>query len=82
MMVEEVSMSAVKTEAIRLIEGLPDSSDWMEVAYRMYVRAKIEQGLADVRAGRIVPHEQVMREMDEWLSSLGQPKPGPTSDKS
>jgi predicted transcriptional regulator len=82
MMAGEVRMSAVKTEAIRLIEGLPDSSDWMDVAYRLYVRAKIEQGLADSRAGRVVPHDQVMREMDEWLSSLGPSQPSPTSDAS
>ena len=64
-------MSAVKTEAMRIIERLPDESDWREVAYRMYVRAKIAQGLADVEAGRVIPHDQVMVEMEEWLSSLG-----------
>jgi predicted transcriptional regulator len=82
MMALEANMSAVKTEAIRLIEGLPETSDWIDVAYRLYVRAKIEQGFADARSGNVVPHDQVMREMDEWLSSLGQPQPSPTSDES
>jgi predicted transcriptional regulator len=30
--------------------------------------AAVEEGLADARAGRTVPHEQVMREMDELLA--------------
>jgi predicted transcriptional regulator len=30
--------------------------------------AAVEEGLADARAGRTVPHEQVMRELDEFLA--------------
>jgi predicted transcriptional regulator len=37
--------------------------------------------MADVEAGRGVPHDQVMREMEEWLASLGQKMPdGDSSD--
>jgi predicted transcriptional regulator len=75
-------MSTVKLEAIRLIEKLPDTSDWSDIAYRLYVRAKVAQGLADAEAGKVVPHDQVMREMDEWLASLGRTLPGPTSNGS
>ena len=75
-------MSAVKLEAIRLIEGLPETSDWSEIAYRLYVRAKIERGLADEQSGNVVPHDQVMREMDEWLRSLGPQPPATTSNGS
>ena len=62
-------MSAVKIEAARMIERLPDDTDWTTVAYRFYVRALIESGLADAEAGRVVSHEDVVQEMDEWLAS-------------
>ncbi|MDB5311482.1 MAG: hypothetical protein JWO38_5684 [Gemmataceae bacterium] len=75
-------MSAVKAEAIRLIERLPEESGWLDVAYRLYVRAKIEQGLADARVGNVIPHDQVMQEMGEWLASLGRPLPASISDES
>lgn len=72
-------MRVVNAEAIRLIERLPVGSDWLDVAYRIYFRAKIEQGLADIEAGKGLPHDQVMREMEEWLASLGRPQPATTS---
>ncbi len=31
--------------------------------YELYVRQKIEQGFADIDAGRTVPHEQVKAEL-------------------
>lgn len=81
-MLLEVFMSAIKTEAIQLIEKLPEAADWIQIAYRLYLRAKIEQGLADVENGNEHSHDQVMREMDEWLTSLGQEQPAPTSNGS
>ncbi len=31
-------------------------------------RAAVEEGLADARAGHTIPHEQVMREIEELLA--------------
>ena len=31
--------------------------------YELYVRQKIEQGLADIDAGRTLPHEQLKAEL-------------------
>jgi hypothetical protein len=69
-------MSAIKAEAARMLEKLPDDADWKTLAYRFYVRAAVEQGMAEIEAGRGVPHDQVMREMEEWLASFGQKMPG------
>jgi predicted transcriptional regulator len=38
----------------------PSSDD----AYREYVIAKIERGLADVKAGRVVPHAEVLAQLE------------------
>lgn len=52
----------VKQTAHELIDELPDSATWHDVAYRMVVRWEIERGLADSDAGRVTPAEDVMRE--------------------
>ena len=61
-----------KEDAIRAIQRLPDDASTEDVMYTMYVRAKIERGLRDIEAGHTVSHEEVMREIDEWLMSAGQ----------
>jgi hypothetical protein len=53
----------VKSRAIRLIRDLPKSSSWDDLMYRIYVRQKIEAGLADLRAGRVHSHEAIRREL-------------------
>ncbi len=61
---------------------MPDDCTWEEIHYRVYVRTKIERGLA-VAASDVIPHDQVMREMEEWLASLDSVLPDairPTSD--
>jgi predicted transcriptional regulator len=52
----------VKKRALRMMRDLPQSSSWDDVMYRIYVRQKIEAGLADVAAGRIHSHEAIRRE--------------------
>lgn len=51
-----------KQEAHKLIDELPDSITWQELAYRLEVRADIEEGLADIRAGRVTDVKDVRRE--------------------
>jgi len=40
---------------------LPDDATWDDLMYRVYVRQKIEDGLSDVEAGRVVSREEVER---------------------
>lgn len=51
----------VRQEAEKLIRELPDDATWDDLMYRIYVRQKIEDGLADVEAGRVVSQEEVER---------------------
>jgi hypothetical protein len=57
------SKGNVKSRAIRLIRDLPKGSSWDDLMYRIYVRQKIEAGLADLRAGRVHSHEAIRREL-------------------
>ena len=64
-------MGKVKAEAIRLIESLPDDCTWEELRYRLQVVEAVEEGLAAVAAGRVIPHDEAKRQAEEWLQSSG-----------
>lgn len=51
-----------KAEAHKLIDQLPDDATWDQLAYHIEARASIERGLADVRAGRTLSHEETKKE--------------------
>ncbi|MDO8539382.1 MAG: hypothetical protein Q7S40_03000 [Opitutaceae bacterium] len=53
---------SVKSEAIKLIRGLPASSTWDDLMYRIYVRQKIEAGLSDFRSGKVHTHASIRKE--------------------
>jgi hypothetical protein len=50
----------IKPGARELVESLPDSATWDDLAYEIYVRQAIELGLADAAAGRTIPHDEAM----------------------
>jgi len=50
----------VRDEAKRLIDQLPAGAGWDDVAYEVYVRQAIAEGLADAEAGRTVDHETAL----------------------
>ncbi len=50
----------IKPDARLLVESLPDSATWDDLAYEVYVRQAIELGLADATAGRTVDHDEAM----------------------
>ena len=50
----------IKPDARQLVDALPDSATWDDLAYEIYVRQSIEAGLADVEAGRVVSHDEAM----------------------
>ncbi len=56
-------MSSAKEAARQLIDHLPDQASWDDIMYELYVKQKIEEGLADIEAGRTIPHEQVKAEL-------------------
>jgi predicted transcriptional regulator len=61
-------MSSAKEDVMRILEGLPDDVSLEDIQYHIYVRQKIERGLEDVEAGRILSEEEFDRRMTKWLS--------------
>lgn len=56
-------MSSVKEAAQEVIERLRDDATWDDLMYELYVKQKIEQGIADVEAHRVVQHDRVKAEL-------------------
>ena len=52
-------MPSAKEAARQIIGHLPKQATWDEIMYELYVKQKIEEGLADIEAARTVPHEEV-----------------------
>ena len=51
---------SIKPDAKRLVENLPDTATWDDLAYEIYVRQSIEAGLTDAAAGRTLEREEAL----------------------
>jgi predicted transcriptional regulator len=62
-------MVVTTKETVRaVLDRLPDDCTLDEVLYHLYVVRSIERGLADVEAGRTIPHEEVAEEFRrKWV---------------
>lgn len=56
-------MPTAKEEVRRMLDSLPDDATFEDIQYHIYVREKIECGLEDARAGRVLSEEEVERRM-------------------
>jgi predicted transcriptional regulator len=54
--------SPLKQQAHALVDSLPESATWEDLAYEAELRASIDRGLADAEAGRVIPVEDLMKE--------------------
>jgi predicted transcriptional regulator len=50
----------IKQTAHRIVDQLPSDASWEDLLYKIYVQQSLEQGLADVAAGRVLSHEEVV----------------------
>jgi hypothetical protein len=52
----------VKAKAARMVRDLPANASWDDLMEQIYIRAKIEAGLADLAAGRTHSHRSIRKE--------------------
>lgn len=57
-----------KDMAIRTIQKLPDSATWEDIGERIRFLSGIDKGLADIKAGKVVAHEDVKESLKRWLA--------------
>ena len=62
------ALPAVKEQLATIISSLPEKATWDDVLYEIYVRQSVEQGLADVVAGRTIPAEEVKSYLKKRIS--------------
>ena len=63
-------MPAMSTkDSVRaLLDRLPDDCSLEDVLYHLYVVQQVELGLAEADAGNVIPHEQVVQELERrWI---------------
>lgn len=57
---------SAKQDALEAIQRLPDNVNLEEIVYRLHVLSKIQQGMKDVEEGKVISHEELMREIEQW----------------
>ena len=58
-----------KSEILELLQDQPEDLDIDKVIYTLWFRRKIDAALREADEDEGIPHEEVMREFDEWLTS-------------
>jgi predicted transcriptional regulator len=53
--------ASLKQRVLEVMEQLPPNATVEDLMERLYFLAKIERGLADAEAGRVVSHEDVSK---------------------
>jgi hypothetical protein len=56
-------MSAVKEEAKRLIDQLPEQATWDDIMYEIYVKQKLEIAEKQADEGETISHEEVKKRL-------------------
>lgn len=62
-------MKSAKQQALDLVRQLPDDAD--AILYHLYVQAKIRRGMEELTRGETFSHQEVMENLERWLSSIG-----------
>jgi hypothetical protein len=60
-------MVPVKEAAIRLIESLPEDCSLEDIQYHLYVRQKVERGIAAIDAAPLMSQEETERKIGQEL---------------
>jgi len=55
-----------KQEALNVISKLPDSADFEDIMYRLYVLEQIQRGREDVDDGKTTSIEDLKLEASNW----------------
>lgn len=53
---------SVSEQVHRIAETLPSEATWDDVRYQIDLRASIERGMADIKAGRVHSMESMLKE--------------------
>ena len=60
---------SVKQLALDAINQLPDDADMAAVQEEMALLKALEEAEDDVKAGRLIPHAEVAKNLQQWLTN-------------
>jgi hypothetical protein len=60
-------MTIARKQLLEMVQELPEDVDVDELIYRLYLTQKLAAAEEDVRTGRTVPHEEVVRQSSIWF---------------
>ena len=58
-----MTRASAKQKILEAVELLPPDATIEDAIERLYFLAKVERGLADTEAGRLIPHNEVKRRL-------------------
>ncbi len=56
-----------RQNVLRLVKDLPKQVDFDDLVYRIYLQHALAASEKDIRAGRTLSHQQVLREVRKWF---------------
>ena len=59
-------MLAIKQEALRTINALPDDTDIEEIMYRLYIVDKIRKGQQAIEQKQVLSSDELKQEIERW----------------
>ncbi len=62
----DITMQAVKQEALNTISRMPEDTDMEEIIYRLYVLENIRKGQKDAAQGKTQTTEEVLKDIQTW----------------
>jgi predicted transcriptional regulator len=62
------AMETAKEQVQQILQKLPEDASLEDIQYHIYVRQKIQQGIDDVEAGRVLTHAEVQQRLAKWLT--------------
>ncbi len=65
-------MGNARDQVVEMMKSLPEDCNFEDIQYHIYVREKVERGMADADAGNIISQEEAERNVKEWLKLSGQ----------
>ena len=57
----------MRQQAIRIIEQMPEGASLEDIMYELYFCSTSGEGMREAEEGKLVPHEEVVQRMSEWL---------------
>ena len=51
----------------KLLDRLPDDATIEDVQYQIYVLQKVQAGEDDLKEGKVVGHDEIVKDLARWL---------------